>query len=709
MLRVAWLIACVVAISGLLVLIAGVLWPGYFVVLWLHWLAGWGLLGVVLPALVLHLKKTDSSLLAPFLLLALVAVAALPAISGVDAPDESDLLPFLLDTYGRALTGRDVLMQHVIAPTALAALLIVTITTGVGGLLAPVQGRRSARWSGLCITVLAAWALATGAWQPWVQRDTLFLATSAHTATGLAALVALSLHVLSSRLWKREAPTPRARLALAAALVGIGGTMVAIHRAETVAAHKDREHAAGMQTSRIPATPEELEASVQPTGWKHLGVEVLRDSMSCGDARCHPDITDEWAGSPHRFSGRNRLYQAAVDDLLLGGSLAQASFCAGCHDPERVLTGRMAEYIGGVPDGGSDGVSCLVCHTMVQADGERPANGAFRVAAAADGYPWGGELARRNLLLDPRRHDQVLGVNLFVISPRPCKVCHRVVLGPDLGFAKTHVLQDTSLAPWDPGADSIVCEECHVDVMDRSFDQYRHEMVGINADLASYVDGLGPEDEARVAAVRLEALRQAGAVAWMPIEAPQWPAEPPVPPDMVRPGEIAPPRALALALEATREGDELVVAARLRNQRIGHTFPSGPPDLQEVWLEVRVTQGERVLHHVGDLDEQGRISGAPPWLGARELDASGAPIQKHRLFELAEVVDKRVLRLGGVVEDVLRIPLDPEVDEPVQIRARWLFRRCNPDFSGWAMPGRPVFATWELASATALLGPGSSD
>ena len=703
MVRLAWLVACVVSVTGLLVLIAGALWPGYFLILWLHWAAGWALLGVGLPALVLHLRRTDSSLLAPFLLLAVVATCAIPAIGGVDAPDEMGLGLHLADTYGRLLTGRAVLMQHVLAPTALAALVLLTVLTGVGGLFAPVRGRRSARWSGLCITVLTGWALATGAAQPWVLRDTLFLATSAHTATGVAALVALTLHVLSSRLWKREAPTRRARLVLATALLGVGGLLYGVHRAETVAAHRDRAQAAGATYARTPTTAEEREASLHPDGWAHLDPSVLRDSTSCGDTRCHPDITAEWSGSPHRFAGRNLLYRAAVDDLLTRGDLADATFCANCHDPERVLTGRIHEYAGGVPEAGSDGVSCLVCHTMIEAVGEPPSNGDFGVAAAADGYPGAGELAKRNLLLDPRRHDHVLGVDLFVISPRPCKSCHRLELGPDVGVADRHVLQDQTLPPWSPGADAIVCEECHVDVADRAFDQYRHEMVGINADLARYVGGLTPEDAGPLELVRRAALRQAGAVARIPLSSAGWPLPTPPPPDMARPGEDAPPRALGLQLEIVRVDGALEITARLRNQRIGHTFPSGPLDLQQIWLEVLVRDGEAVVLHVGDLDADGAILGDPPRLGARELDAAGAPLERHRLFDLVSVADKRVVGLGGSIEDVLRIEEAPAA--ALSVRARWLFRRANPTFSAWAMPGSAPFPAWEVASAEQTVPP----
>jgi hypothetical protein len=120
---------------------------------------------------------------------------------------------------------------------------------------------------------------------------------------------------------------------------------------------------------------------------------------------------------------------------------------------------------------------------------------------------------------------------------------------------------------------------------------------------------------------------------------------------------------------------------------VGHDFPSGPLDLQQVWMEVRVTDATgAVLHHVGGLDDTGAIVGDPPRLGGRELDAAGQDIRRHRLFEIAKV-EKRVLLLGAAAEDVLEVSLPPDVAWPLEVRTRWLFRRANPSFARWATGG----------------------
>lgn len=692
MLRLAWILCLAVVATGLVVLAAAPTSAGRHPALLLHWGAGWGLVLAGGPALWRHLRATKSPWQRPAAALILVAACAMASIGGLDAPHDRGLIEHLATTYGDLLAGRPVVPYFAFAPVALLLLGTVAVLSGLGGIVAPVRGRRSARWSGLCVTLLVAWACGTAIAQPWVGRDSIFLAISAHSATGSAAAVALALHVLSSRLWKREAPTPRARAALALGLLVAGGAMAGAHRVNDVRAHRDRTQAPGVFVARTPADAAERAASLTDA-WEHLPTGALRDSLSCGEAACHPDVTAEWRGSVHRFSASNRLYRAAVDDLLPRGGLEAVALCAGCHDPERALTGRLGDYAGGAPAGGSDGVSCLVCHGMI-ASPPTPGNGVFTLAAGPTAY--GGWLGRRALGLDPRHHDHVLGVGDFVLSEGPCRACHRLELGPDHGLADSIVLQNTLLDGPAPSDAVAFCERCHLGVARRAFDRYRHETPGIHLDLAATLEGLSPEDESAVAAVHERTLLMAGAAAWMPIQGPAWPPPaPPAPPDL----RVGDPtlRALDLQIAGRIDGGRLHLSAVLTNQRIGHPFPAGPLDLQQVWLELRVADAAgRVLHHVGAL-EGGRIQGTPPRLGGREVDAAGRDIEHHRLLDLAAVVDKRILPLGGTVEDVVEVPVPDDAVFPLDVRARWLFRRANPGFTAWAMDGA-VLPAWELAA-----------
>ncbi len=59
-------------------------------------------------------------------------------------------------------------------------------------------------------------------------------------------------------------------------------------------------------------------------------------------ASCHPDAAAQWASSAHRFASFNNPYYSAAVELFRKERGAVASrFCAGCHDPAMVASGRI--------------------------------------------------------------------------------------------------------------------------------------------------------------------------------------------------------------------------------------------------------------------------------------------------------------------------------------------------------------------------------
>lgn len=253
-----------------------------------------------------------------------------------------------------------------------------------------------------------------------------------------------------------------------------------------------------------------------------------------------------------------------------------------------------------------------------------------------------------------------------------------------------------------PHDDVAFCERCHLGVARRPFDRYRHDMAGINADLEHYVGPLEGEDRAAVEAVAERARQMAGAVPWVNILSEDWPPPAPPSPSDLRVGDPS-LRALDLTLESRVEGGQLHLDLTLTNQRIGHGFPAGPFDLQEVWLQLLVMDAHwRGLDHGGNV-LNGRVDLPRARLGARELDAAGEPIQRHRILDLAEVADKRVVPLGGSVTDRFSYPLYPGIAFPIEVRARWLFRRANPDFTAFALGEGETLPVWELASVHAFV------
>jgi cytochrome c551/c552 len=357
--------------------------------------------------------------------------------------------------------------------------------------------------------------------------------------------------------------------------------------------------------------------------------------------------------------------------------------CANCHDPERALGGMVEEVYatGEAPPG--DGVSCISCHAAYDAP-VPTGNGLARYRVPKD-YPGGSPRARRrNLLADPRQHRQGMQASRHLMSDEGCGVCHRTQL--DLVGGGRVLVQNPYRAEGDPGPErsddesGVSCGLCHMPTRTRQagawMPLYDHRWPGVNVDLAAYVTH--PEaDSTALADVRVatEVFMRGG------LGTSHMPDEVSVNPEYGAYADLAGGAGLlAVEIETSREGDELVVTVRTTNHRSAHPFPIGPIDLQETWLKIEVRDyGGRVVSSVGELRD-GRVDPDAPRLGARALDAAGQPLREHRLAELAAVEDRRIVWPWQTVEDVVRLEVPADIG-PVRVRAGWNFRRVNPEFA----------------------------
>lgn len=579
-----------------------------------------------------------------------------------------------------------------------AALLVVA-----RAVLAPSRDPAAARWSGLASLLVFGWAWSSGAATLVEPRESKLTVVEHHAAVGLAAATFAAFHVGWSLLLRRGLRAGVARLgAVAVAMctfLGLRGLWLHEHRNPRL----DRALAPGVELRTIPLDRAAREQILGVTG----GRPPL-DPRGCGVAGCHAEITAEWMGSPHRFAAATGAYRAALAETLASRGDEGVLFCARCHDPERVAAGAYvagaydasaydasadaasgadAASVATIPASGPDaeplGVGCIACHGALVDPSDPSRSRPLLGVLAVPPEPPRGAFGRAALRLDPRAHDEAFGVDAAVRSNELCLSCHRLVLDEDFGVAHRHVLQDVSTQQ-----ESSFCQACHLPIAERPFDRYSHRMAGIHADLDRMVPaGLaGPEVVEGAAAARtFSSLVEAG-----PIADPGWPERPKLErgPELLVSGGGG----RILRIEATWEGRGVVV--RTANLRAGHRVPSGPFDLQEWWLHWRIEDDGGAL--VGEGGRPQRVTDArgcatdlrPPdaiRLGGRELDADGRDLRRHRLFDLASVVDRRVIPPGGEVEDVLPITI-PEGQAAIRLRARWLFRRIQATFLADTQP-----------------------
>jgi hypothetical protein len=90
-------------------------------------------------------------------------------------------------------------------------------------------------------------------------------------------------------------------------------------------------------------------------------------------------------------------------------------------------------------------------------------------------------------------------------------------------------------------------------------------------------------------------------------------------------------------------------------------------------------------------------------LGSDELDAEGHHIEKHRIFEIDKIVNRRVL-WSDILKDNFELTIPEDAKLPLDVRARWLFRRAPPEFAEWSLGvEKSPLPAHELATAKATV------
>ena len=99
-----------------------------------------------------------------------------------------------------------------------------------------------------------------------------------------------------------------------------------------------------------------------------------------------------------------------------------------------------------------------------------------------------------------------------------------------------------------------------------------------------------------------------------------------------------------VAPEQATPGQQLSLQVVLTNNKTGHDFPTGPLDMIESWIEVKVTDDSGVvLYHSGELGDDGRVMDSQIWYKADGFDRRGGLIDRHNLWDLVGASYKRSL------------------------------------------------------------------
>ena len=530
-----------------------------------------------------------------------------------------------------------------------------------------------------CVLVLLGSGLALTRGLPLLElRDATARQAAywAHVATPLLAGWLFVLHRLAGRpiRWRVGA--------------GIGGAAALIG-------------AAGFYFASPAPPPAAGQAGFQPSlartaHGQHIDpAELMRDA-DC--ARCHADAHAGWRYSAHRFASfNNPAYAFSVREtrrrlLERDGNVIAARFCAGCHDPAPLFSGRFDDPDFNDRDDptANVGIGCVACHAIERV-GVR-GNGDY-VLGVPERYPFANA-----------EHAALRWLNGFLIKAKPalhkrsflkplhktaefCGACHKVHLPEALNgyrwlggqnhydsFLASGVSGHGVASFYYPAQAEPNCNGCHMPLLPsddfaarRNDDGGRstihgHGFAAANTALGHLL-GFPPAVERAHRAMLAGALRvdvfalHEGA----DIDAPT----------------VAP---LRPELPALRPGAQYVFAIVIRTLTLGHHFTEGTADSNQVWLEVTAESGGRVLGKSGGLAADGSVDPWAHFVNSYVLDRQGNRIDRRNVQDIFAPLYNHQIPPGAasVVHFALRAPAD--LRAPLGIEARLRYRKFDTGF-----------------------------
>jgi tetratricopeptide (TPR) repeat protein len=441
---------------------------------------------------------------------------------------------------------------------------------------------------------------------------------------------------------------------------------------------------------------------------KFIPARTLMNDAYCRD--CHADIHEQWRYSVHRLASfNNPAYGASVRESRQAlarrdGNARGSRFCAGCHDLAPFFSGEFEDPRFDDPDYdlaadpmGSAGITCTGCHAITNINSVR-GNADYTIEEPVH-YPftftdnpllkWVNEqLVKAN----PGFHKKTFLKPLHQ-TPEFCGACHKVHLPVEVNdykFLRGQNHYDSFLLSgvsghgvssfyYPPRAEPN-CNGCHMplaasdDFGARPFEMdpdaplfgelavHDHLFAAANTAVPTLLGAPASVIEAHrqflhgVMRVDLFGIKSGGTIS----------------------GELTAP--LEWDVPTLQPGRAYLLETVVRTVRMGHFFTQGTADSNEVWLDVTVTSGDRVVGRSGGQGPDGEVDPWSHFVNAFVLDREGNRIDRRNAQDIFVPLYDHQIPPGAadVVHYRLRVP--PEITGPITVVANLRYRKFDTTY-----------------------------
>ncbi len=432
---------------------------------------------------------------------------------------------------------------------------------------------------------------------------------------------------------------------------------------------------------------------IRTTDGNFIASDLLANDQYCKE--CHADVHAGWAASAHRFSSfNNPAYLVSVREtrefsVQREGSVRRSRWCAGCHDPVPFLSGRFDDpAFDDVHDPTAHlGITCSVCHSITNVNSTR-GNADFTIGAPVH-YPFASSenralrwINRQLIQAKPSFHKKTF-LKPFHRTTDFCSTCHKVHLPEELNdyrFLRGQNHHDSFLLSgvsghgarsfYYPDVAESNCNRCHMppkpsdDFAAATFrgatepSIHDHLFLGANTAIPHWMnrpDALQAHQEFLTECVRVDLF---GLHLGDNIQSPL----------------VAPLRPQLPRLEG---GQTYVLDVVLRTLTLGHHFTGGTTDSNEVWLEVTVRNGDRIIGQSGSVDAERQVDPWAHFVNTFMLDRNGNRIDRRNAQDIFVPLYNHEIPPGAAQTVHYHMTLPDDISGEVTVEAVLNYRKFD--------------------------------
>jgi tetratricopeptide (TPR) repeat protein len=408
-------------------------------------------------------------------------------------------------------------------------------------------------------------------------------------------------------------------------------------------------------------------------------------------AECHTDAHAQWLHSAHRNSFREPFYQKNVKDIIAQKGIEFTRHCESCHNPAALFAGALTKGSKVKRPFDDDGVSCISCHSIQQANGRGIGGyvmGEPALLLKEDGTRLLAGITNKQILDDIPSHKRAM-MRPLLRTQEFCASCHKSQVPKELNnykflraFAVGDEYQMSSFSKESPHPfyvrDKESCQTCHMKKEDAPlFDAAAkdgklatHRWAAANTAIPYFykwqdqLDAVQKFLENDAMGIDIFALQRQTAGGG-------------------KEELIAPLNRSSYSVQA---GDNLTAEVVITNKNIGHSFPPELRDFYEAFVEFTVSDlTGKTLYRSGYLKPNGYLDDSAHNYKSYLVKSDGSFNDKHHIWLTKIIAQNNQIQSGrsDLARYQFKVPAD--LKGGLRIKATLRYRRFTRVFSDYVL------------------------